>query len=129
MTLSSPTLRSSGLADRRGGRCGKLPRIGKEGRAVPQLLDDARGIDLRLRRRLGSRRQENLGDPIFLLALGGLEPVDDRLHFLFADIDERLDPTALKAGPGHLAVDLPFDRARRRSLRMKEFGDRKSTRL
>jgi hypothetical protein len=99
-----------------------LPRISEEGGAAAKLLDDPVGIGAHRRRRFGSRRKEDFGNLELLGALGGIQSIDDRRHFVFGDVDERLDLPALQARPGHFAVDLPLQGLGRCTVRAQEVG-------
>jgi len=59
----------------------------------------------------------------FLGALGRVEPVDDRLHFVVADADAALDLRALQPLRRDLALDLAAQRLDRRALRIEEGGE------
>ena len=106
-----------------GGRgFGKLPGIGDERGAAADLADDARGIVHHLRFGFGRRRQEDLGDVEFFLALGFVQLGDDRFDFVITDGDQRFDTAAQQAGPGHFTADLRLDRGFRRARRLQKVG-------
>jgi hypothetical protein len=95
----------------------------RERGAGAQLLNDAIGIGRVPRSGFRSRRNEDFGNAIFLAAAGGIEARDDRLHFFFGDVHERLDAAALEPAPGDLTVDLALDGGVGRPGRAQEGGE------
>src|SRR3546814_20196424 len=78
--------------------------------AAANLLGDSLGVGHDLGAVFRGRGQEDFTHPELFAALRRLQPIDDRLNFLVADVDEWFDSAAEQAAPCQFATNLLLQR-------------------